>query len=95
MIPHFAKALLFSGLLAWSAFELSHSATIAAMAGVALFALRMANMVPFATNAVPMLLCGFLLAQGAIAASPMGDAVRMLQTRLHGVSVALAAPLDR
>ena len=95
MFLHFGKALLFSGLLAWSALQLSHSETIAAVAGVGLFALRMANMVPFATTALPMLLCGFLLAQQAMAASPMGDAVRTLRTRLHGVSVVLAAPLNR
>ncbi len=95
MFVHISKAFLFAGLFAWAAFQLSGSTVVAAVAGTALFALRMANVVPFATTALPMLLCGFLLAQGAIAASPMGDAVRMLQTRLHGVSVALAAPLDR
>jgi hypothetical protein len=95
MFMHVTKAVLFAGLFAWAALHLSDSALVGTIAGVSLFAMRMANIVPFATSALPMLLCGLVLAQGAIAASPMGDAVRMLQTRLHGVSVALAAPLDR
>jgi len=95
MILHVSKALFFSGLLAWSAQQLSGSETLAGMAALCVLALRMANMIPFATSAVPVALCGFLLAQNAIGDSPLRDAMRMVQSRLQGVSVALAAPLDR
>ncbi|MES2711002.1 MAG: hypothetical protein V4653_05430 [Pseudomonadota bacterium] len=95
MFMHVTKALVFAGLFAWAASHLSDSTLIGTLAGAALFAMRMANLVPFATSALPMLLCGLVLAQGAMAALPMGDAVRILQNRLHGVSLALAAPLER
>jgi hypothetical protein len=95
MFLHVSKALFFSGLLTWAAFHLTGSETFAAMVGFGLFALRFANVTPFATSAVPVLLGAFVLAQLIIGEIPVREAMGMIHSRLQGVSVALAAPLDR
>jgi hypothetical protein len=95
MFLHITKALFFSGLIAWPVHHLSGSATVTTAVALGLFALRFANIIPFATSALPVLLCGIVLAQHVIGEPPVGEAMRMLQSRLLGVSVALAAPSDR
>ncbi|MBR0655148.1 hypothetical protein [Plastoroseomonas arctica] len=95
MFLHISKALFFSGLLAWSVHHLTGSDAVAGIAALGLLALRLANMIPFATSALPVLLGGLVLAKVVIGEAPVHEAMRMVQSRIQGVSVALAAPLDR
>lgn len=90
MLLTIIKASFLAALLAWGVLHLTESLMLTGLAAATLMALRLANLVPFATAAVPVGLAAFLLLHQGAAPPSLRDTLATVHGHLGLVGVALA-----